>query len=128
MNKRVTYSQEVRERAVRMVLTSEHEHPSRWAALVSVSSKIGCTPETLRAWVNKMEVDSGKKPGVTSDASAKIKELERENRELKQANEILKKAAAFFAQAELDRKPMHIPANPDTGTGLIRTPVFLAFL
>ncbi len=105
MNKRVTYSPEVRERAVRMVLTSEHEHPSRWAALVSVSSKIGCTPETLRAWVNKMEVDSGKKPGVTSDASAKIKELERENRELKQSNEILKKAAAFFAQAELDRKP-----------------------
>ncbi len=105
MNKRVTYSPEVRERAVRMVLTSEHEHPSRWAALVSVSSKIGCTPETLRAWVNKMEVDSGKKPGVTSDAAAKIKELERENRELKQANEILRKASAFFAQAELERKP-----------------------
>ncbi|WP_420935495.1 IS3 family transposase [Alteromonas sp. A081] len=96
MNKRVTYSPEVRERAVRMVLTSEHEHPSRWAALVSVSSKIGCTPETLRAWVNKMEVDSGKKPGVTSDASAKIKELERENRELKQANEILKKGSCIF--------------------------------
>lgn len=88
-----------------MVLTSEHEHPSRWAALVSVSSKIGCTPETLRAWINKMEVDSGKKPGVTSDAAAKIKELERENRELKQANEILRKASAFFAQAELERKP-----------------------
>ena len=105
MNKRVTYSPEVRERAVRMVLTSEHEHPSRWAALVSVSSKIGCTPETLRAWINKMEVDSGKKPGVTSDAAAKIKELERENRELKQANEILRKASAFFAQAELERKP-----------------------
>lgn len=105
MNKRVTYSPEVRERAVRMVLTSEHEHPSRWAAMVSVSSKIGRTPETLRAWVNKMEVDSGKKPGITSDAAAKIKELERENRELKQANEILRKASAFFAQAELDRKP-----------------------
>jgi transposase-like protein len=88
-----------------MVLTSEHEHPSRWAALVSVSSKIGCTPETLRAWINKMDVDSGKKPGVTSDAAAKIKELERENRELKQANEILRKASAFFAQAELERKP-----------------------
>lgn len=73
--------------------------------MVSVSSKIGCTPETLRAWVNKMEVDSGKKPGVTSDAAAKIKELERENRELKQANEILRKASAFFAQAELERKP-----------------------
>ena len=98
MNKRVTYSPEVRERAVRMVLTSEHEHPSRWAALVSVLSKIGCTPETLRAWVNKMEVDSGKKSGVTSYASAKIKELERENRELKQANEILKKAAVFLSR------------------------------
>ena len=105
MNKRITYSPEVRERAVRMVLTSEPEHSSRWAALVSIASKIGCTPETLRAWVNKMEVDSGKKPGVTSDAAARMKELERENKELKQANEILKKAAAFFAQAELDRKP-----------------------
>jgi len=105
MNKKVMYSPEVRERAVRMVLTSEHEHASRWATLVSVSSKIGCTPETLRIWVNKMEVDSGKKPGLTSDAEAKIKTLERENRELRQANEILKKAAAFFAQAELDRKP-----------------------
>ena len=105
MNKKLRYSPEVRERAVRMVLTSEHEHPSRWAALVSVSSKIGCTPETLRAWINKMDVDSGKKPGVTSDAAAKIKELERENRELKQANEILRKASAFFAQAELERKP-----------------------
>ena len=105
MNKRVTYSPEVRERAVRMVLTSEQEHSSRWAAMVSISSNIGCTPETLRAWVNKMEVDTGKKVGVTSDAAAKIKELERENKELKQANEILKKAAAFFAQAELDRKP-----------------------
>lgn len=105
MNRRATYSPEVRERAVRMVLTSEHEHSSRWAALVSISSKIGCTPETLRAWVNKMEVDSGKRPDTTSDAAAKIKELERENKELKQANEILKKAAAFFAQAELDRKP-----------------------
>ena len=105
MNKRITYSPEVRERAVRMVLTSEHVHSSRWAALVSIASKIGCTPETLRSWVNKMEVDSGKKPGVTSDAAARMKELERENKELKQANEILKKAAAFFAQAELDRKP-----------------------
>ena len=105
MNKKLRYSPEVRERAVRMVLTSEHEHPSRWAVLVSVSSKIGCTPETLRAWINKMDVDSGKKPGVTSDAAAKIKELERENRELKQANEILRKASAFFAQAELERKP-----------------------
>ena len=105
MNKRVGYSPEVRERAVRMVLTSEHEHNSRWQAIQSVASKIGCTPETLRSWINKIEVDSGKKPGVTSDEKARLKELERENRELKQANEILKKAAAFFAQAELDRKP-----------------------
>ena len=87
-----------------MLLTSEHEYSSRWAALKSVSGKIGCTPETLRAWVNKMEVDSGKKPGVTSDQSERLKQLERENRELQRANEILRKAAAFFAQAELDRK------------------------
>ena len=105
MNNRIRYSPEVRERAVRMLLTSEHEHSSRWAALKSVSSKIGCTPETLRAWVNKMEVDSGKKPGVTSDQAERLKQLERENRELQRANEILRKAAAFFAQAELDRKP-----------------------
>jgi transposase-like protein len=88
-----------------MLLTSEHEYSSRWAALKSISSKIGCTPETLRAWVNKMEVDSGKKPGVTSDQAERLKQLERENRELQRANEILRKAAAFFAQAELDRKP-----------------------
>jgi transposase-like protein len=88
-----------------MLLTSEHEYPSRWAALKSISAKIGCTPETLRAWVNKMEVDTGKKPGITSDQSERLKQLERENRELQRANEILRKAAAFFAQAELDRKP-----------------------
>ncbi len=105
MNKRPGYSPEVRERAVRLVLTSEQDHPSRWAAIQSVATKIGCTPETLRSWLNKMEVDSGIKPGVTSDAAAKLKELERENRELKRANEILRKAAAFFAQAELGRKP-----------------------
>ena len=73
--------------------------------MVSISSKIGCTPETLRAWFNKLEVDTGKKAGVTSDAAAKTKGLDRKNKELKQANEILKKAAAFFAQAKLDRKP-----------------------
>jgi len=87
------------------VLTSEHEHTSRWAAIQSIATKIGCTPETLRSWINKLEVDSGIKPGVTSDHAKRMKELERENRELKRANEILKKAAAFFAQAELDRKP-----------------------
>jgi transposase len=105
MNKRSGYSPEVRERAVRLVLTSEHEHKSRWAAITSVATKIGCTPETLRSWVNKMEVDAGKRPGTTSEEAARLKELERENRELKRANEILRKAAAFFAQAELDRKP-----------------------
>ena len=105
MNKRPGYSPEVRERAVRLVLTSEHEHTSRWAAIQSIATKMGCTPETLRSWVSKMEVDSGAKPGVTSDQSKRMKALERENRELKRANEILKKAAAFFAQAELDRKP-----------------------
>jgi len=104
MNRQVTYSPEVRERAVRLVLTSEHEHPSRWSTIVSVASKIGCTPETLRKWINRMEVDSGIKPDVSSDHQQRMKELERENRELKRANEILRKAAAFFAQAELDRK------------------------
>ncbi len=104
MNTQARYSPEVRERAVRMVLTSEHEYPSRWATIVSIASKIGCTPETLRKWVNRMEIDSGSRPGVSSDHQQRMKELERENRELKRANEILRKAAAFFAQAELDRK------------------------
>ena len=105
MNKRLGYSPEVRERAARMVLTTEHEHSSRWAATKSVATKIGCTPETLRTWINKIEVDSGTRSGVTTDHVQRMKELEREVRELKRANEILKKAAAFFAVAELDRKP-----------------------
>lgn len=105
MNRRPGYSKEVRERAVRLVLTSEHDHSSRWAATQSVAAKIGCTPETLRTWINKIEVDSGTKPGASSDQLKRTKELEREVRELKRANEILRKAAAFFAQAELDRKP-----------------------
>ena len=105
MKKQPMYSPEVRERAVRLVLTSEHEHTSRWSAIQSIAAKIGCTPETLRTWVNKREVDTGSKPGMTSDESKRMKALERENRELKRANEILRKAAAFFAQAELDRKP-----------------------
>ena len=95
----------MRERAVRLVLTSEHEHTSRWAAIQSIATKMGCAPETLRSWVNKMEVDSGAKPGITSEQSKRMKALELENRELKRANEILKKAAAFFAQAAFDRKP-----------------------
>jgi len=99
------YSLEVRERAVRMVLEHEHEHSSQWSAIVSIAAKIGCTPETLRKWVRRTEVDTGRRGGLTSDERARMKELERENRELRRANEILRKAAAFFAQAELDRRP-----------------------
>jgi len=104
MNTQVRYSPEVRERAVRLVLTSEHEHPSRWATIRAIAPKIGCTAETLRSWLIKMATDSGARPGVITDHQQRMKELERENRELKRANEILRKAAAFFAQAELDRK------------------------
>ena len=87
---RLGYSPEVRERVARLVLSSEHEHNSSCAAIQSIGSKIGCTPETLRSWINKAEVDSGRKPGVTSDQSARLKELERENPELRPSNEILK--------------------------------------
>ena len=98
------YSPEVRARAVRMVLDHEGDHASRWAAVVSIATKIGCTPQTLNEWVKKADVDSGRKPGLTTDMAAKMKALERENRELRQANEILRKASAYFAQAELDRR------------------------
>jgi len=97
------YSPEIRERAVRMVLNGEGQHESRWAAIVSISSKIGCAPQTLNEWVKKVEVDSGLRGGVTTEMTEKMKALEREVRELKQANEILRKASAYFAQAELDR-------------------------
>ena len=105
MSKSIRYSPEVRERAVRMVFEHQIEYSSQWQAVVSIATKIGCTPETLRKWVRRAEVDSGRRAGVTSEERAKIKELERENRELRRANEILRKASAYFAQAELDRRP-----------------------
>ena len=98
------FSPEVRSRAVRLVLDHAAEHPSRWTAIMSIAAKIGCTPQTLLDWVKKAEVDSGKRAGVPTDMAEKLKALERENRELRQANEILRKASAYFAQAELDRR------------------------
>jgi transposase len=105
MNKATRYAPEVRERAVRLVFEHQGEHDSQWAAIGSIASKIGCTAETLRKWVRQTERDQGKRSGLSSSERDRLKELERENRELKRANEILRKAAAFFAQAELDRRP-----------------------
>ena len=104
MRKSTRFSPEVQERAVRLVLEHQNEHGSQWAAISSIAGKIGCTAETLRRWVRKAERDQGKRPGATSEEQARIKALERENRELRQANEILRKASAYFAQAELDRR------------------------
>ena len=105
MSKSTRYSPEVRERAVRMVFDHQREYPSQWQAVVSIATKIGCTAETLRKWVRRAEIDTGRREGVTSDERNRIKGLERENRELRRANEILRKASAYFAQAELDRRP-----------------------
>jgi transposase len=98
------YSPEVRERAVRMVLDQTKDHPSQWAAIESIAAKIGCAPQTLHGWVAQAERDSGTRTGLTSDERAKIKAMEREIKELRQANEILRKASAYFALAELDRR------------------------
>jgi transposase len=98
------FSPEVRERAVRMVFEHGGEHASQWAAITSIASKIGCTAQTLHTWVRQAERDQGLRPGATTDERERIKALERENRELRQANEILRKASAYFAQAELDRR------------------------
>ena len=104
MTKQTRYAPEVRERAVRMVFEHEHEHGSQWATIQSIASKFGCTPETLRRWVRQSEIGQGTRGGTSTSDRERLKELEREVRELKQANEILKTASAFFAQAELDRR------------------------
>ena len=104
MKQRNSYSPELRERAVRLVLDQQGERDSQWAAITSVSSKIGCAPETLRKWVRQAERDLGRRAGLTSSERERLKALERENRELRRANEILRKASAYFAQAELDRR------------------------
>ncbi|GIU96822.1 MAG: insertion element IS6110 uncharacterized 12.0 kDa protein [Actinomycetota bacterium] len=98
------YPRELRERAVRMVFEHQEEHPSQWAAICSIAQKFGISHETLRKWVRRAEVDGGLRPGLTTDERERLKSLERENKELRRANEILRSAAAFFG-AELDRRP-----------------------
>ena len=104
MKKSNKFSPEVRERAVRMVQEHRSDYPSLWAAIESIAPKIGCVPQTLNEWVKRIEVDAGVRDGLTSAEAQRVKELERENKELRRANEILKLASAFFAQAELDRR------------------------
>ena len=105
MGKQGKYPAEVRERAVRLVFDHQGEYDSQWAAITSIAGKVGCSPESLRKWIRQAERDSGKRDGVTTDERTRMKDLERENRELRRANEILRKASAYFAQAELDRPP-----------------------
>ena len=105
MRKSPKFSPEVVERAVRMVLEAKDQYPSQWSAIESISAKIGCTAETLRRWVRQAERDQGQRPGLTTDERQQLKALQRENAELKRANEILRKPSAYFAQAELDRRP-----------------------
>jgi transposase len=105
MGRASRYSPEVRERAVRMLVEHQGEHESQWAAIGSIAAKIGCSAETLRKWVRQAERDHGVRGGLTSGERDRFTELEREVRELRRANEILRKASAFFAQAELDRRP-----------------------
>src|ERR1700683_3703539 len=104
MARRSRYAPEVRERAVRLVQEHGPEHPSQWAAIASIAGKLGCTAETLRKWVGQAEREAGVRGGLTTDERQRLKELERENRELRRTNEILRKASAYFAQAELDRR------------------------
>ena len=104
MTARNRFAPEVRERAVRLVHDHRADYPTEWAAIQSIASKIGCSGETLRMWMRQAERDTGQRPGPTTDDQARLRLLERENRELRRANEILRKASAYFAQAELDRR------------------------
>jgi len=104
MGRKSDFPDEVRARAVRMVFEHQHEHGSQWKTIRSIAPKIGCSAETLRKWVRLAEIDSGQRRGLGSDERARLKDLEREVRELRRANDILRKASAYFAQAELDRK------------------------